>query len=213
MTELEVGRYALRTFTVSDHVLRSVSQSGVHWKDGVCVAKCLRYGAKLEDDPDHVPPVEGCHCGVYATLNLASLVTQYSAARKLVCVIAAEGQTIIGDVGLRTAAARVVAYWCTRAVRPACVRELGDARYFDELGTMLETYDLPWGDMPLDDLVLKVPLKLADVSGKSVSWTFTDVALGTYNTIQLADGMSCSITPVTIAAPGSVIVANLSYFE
>jgi hypothetical protein len=214
MTELgfpEVNRYALRTFMVDqvDHTLRSVSQSGSHWHNGACVAECLAY---RRPEVEHEPPAEGCHCGVYATLDLASLVTQYSAARRLICVIAAEGQTIIGDRGLRTAVARVVGYWCSPHVRPACVRELGDARYFDELDTMLTRYGLPWGDVPADDMVLKVPLKLADVTGKSVSWTFTNVAMGTYNTIQLDDGMTCSITPITITCAGSVIVANLSYF-
>jgi hypothetical protein len=77
------------------------------WEDGTCEAVCHGYS-----NPRHEAPDENCGCGVYGSLSYADVLGQYhDAAKHLVAVIAAEGKTIIGTRGLRTAFARVVAYW------------------------------------------------------------------------------------------------------
>lgn len=77
------------------------------WEDGTCEAVCHGYS-----NPRHEAPNENCGCGVYGSLSYADVLGQYhDAAKHLVAVIAAEGKTIIGTRGLRTAFARVVAYW------------------------------------------------------------------------------------------------------
>ena len=117
MTEdIEVGRYALRTFRVAHGQLRSLFKDHT-WENGTAVAACLPqlldYG---NSRAPHQSPGEHCHCGLYGTLTLAQLAEQYSRhAATNVAVIAAEGTTYIGELGLRTAAARVVGYWtCDR---------------------------------------------------------------------------------------------------
>ena len=98
----EVARYALRTFVIRDGQLSSVIKGGGHWNEGVCEAVCLA--------EDHEAPAPGCRCGIYGALSLQTLYSQYpKAASRIVAVIAAEGKTMLGTVGLRTAAARVVA--------------------------------------------------------------------------------------------------------
>ncbi|MCA2338799.1 hypothetical protein JF776_25550, partial [Mycobacterium avium] len=164
--DIEVGRYALRTFLVDRHHrallpitghMRAVSawlrrplgdlaasQREAHsvWAGGVCVARCGR-GRR------HAAPAKDCSCGVYGATSLESLLEQFPGlAHNIVAVIAAEGPTIVGDDGLRTSAARVVAYW----IQPW--PELDDARgVFDEqcphaqafthLNDMLAAYGFP----------------------------------------------------------------------
>lgn len=215
-TEIEVARYALRTFKEgvdSNGVAQMVSASwaGVHWAGGVCVAKC-------GDSKNHEAPHESCHCGVYGTLTLGSLMSQYGyLASKLITVIAAEGTTIIGDRGLRTAYARVVAYWIKpgeKAIEDICGGQFEGATRFTDLAEMLTAYEFPADDFQMDGSV-------------SIKWTFADcvpdtevastrtftiynVQPGTYTEIVLGCGYKMDITPVTLSTPGC-IVASLNW--
>ena len=118
--DIEVGRHALRTFQFRDG-LASLYQL-TKWDKGQAIAECRRqpgyvytwssteplklYGACPE------PPGDRCDCGLYGTLTIKQLLREYSAyARHGIAVIAAEGATVIGTKGLKTAAARVVAWW------------------------------------------------------------------------------------------------------
>jgi hypothetical protein len=94
---------------------------------------------------DHKTPEPSCTCGVYGALDLDVLCSQYpDLARDLVAVIAAEGITIVGDKGLRTEAARVVAYWSPNwYIRKICARQCGSARRFTDLDAMLAAYHFP----------------------------------------------------------------------
>ena len=64
---------------------------------------------------------------------------------RLVTVIAAEGTTIIGDTGLRTGYARVVAYWTATAaeLRERCEKQFIGATHFGDIGEMLAAYGFP----------------------------------------------------------------------
>lgn len=169
--DIEIARYAVRTFMLQPDIysdvsplgiilprpyrpdwvqpgeflgsfLGSVAISGNEWSDGTCTAKCI-----CNRDPiEHVSPHEECTCGIYGCLSLEKLREQYSSyASKFVAVIAAEGTTLIGDVGLRTQYARVVAYWHINDSRyeiPATLQFKGARRYLD-LGQMLEAYQIP----------------------------------------------------------------------
>lgn len=130
MSDLEVGRFALRTFDLTTGRPESIcgSLGTGHWKGGVCEARCLagsynKVYSIYSDFWDTVEPVRDCahpapdpecECGIYGSLSLKHLQRQYEAARSLVAVIAAEGQTLIGSRGLRTERARVVAFWYSR---------------------------------------------------------------------------------------------------
>jgi hypothetical protein len=184
--DLEVARYALRTFV--DHSrtdwlrrttgsLGSVVASGRHWEGGVCKAQCL-----IDDiDPSHkvlrvhelmlqnaqlwrmerndimdrlmqsamfahdVPDID-CRCGAYGALSLEDLVAQYAGhSCRIIAVMAAEGPTVIGPRGLRTAFARIVAFWSPhRGVRKAARQLFGDEPvFFNDLFHMLASYNLP----------------------------------------------------------------------
>lgn len=151
MDDIEVARYGLRTFVVKGGRLKSLYKD-IYWDEGVMEAKCLRGPEALwlffqnDVDPSHRAPDKNCTCGIYATLTLEHLRAQYfMEAERSVAVIAAEGPTIIGDQGLRTSAARIVAYWTpVRGVRRAYGQACGkDAQYFRKMDQMLETYGLP----------------------------------------------------------------------
>lgn len=111
-------------------IWRSVAYGRVDgWEDGTCEAVCHGYSR-----PRHEAPGENCGCGVYGSLSYADVLGQYpTAAKHLVAVIAAEGKTIIGTRGLRTAFARVVAYWAdpTSPGRPAPVLDFWGRRVRD----------------------------------------------------------------------------------
>lgn len=139
-TDVEVGIYALRTFKIYPrNQLGSIVQSVGHWHDGVCVARCT-----INHDPDHQPPAERCSCGIYAFFGVEELMSQYGdCARHIVAVIAAEGLTTIGTKGLKTAAARVVAYWCDTGERAAvCEKCCPGARRFYDRDVMARVYGL-----------------------------------------------------------------------
>ena len=146
LPDIEVARYALRTFHIDAHARALVPVVMKHdrhaWDGGVCVASCHR---------GHTPPADGCRCGVYGATSLCSLLEQYPRlAANIVAVIAAEGSTIIGNSGLRTQAARVVAYWCRPSrqldkARAVLAEQCPSATPYDECGAMLAAYHLPVG--------------------------------------------------------------------
>lgn len=157
--DFEVGRYGLRTFRVDRDaraLLPVVSDDRHAWAGGVCVARCARGHA-------HTPPAEGCGCGVYAATSLGSLLGQYPRqASNIVAVVAAEGPTLVGSSGLRTSAARVVAYWSHPSPRLSTARavlaaQCPDAKTYDDCGAMLAAYHVPVG---LDEFA----------AGQSSSW-------------------------------------------
>jgi hypothetical protein len=87
-------------------------------------------------DAEHVAPVEGCTCGVYAFWTVEELPDQYlESARRMVAVIRMEGECIEGDAGVRANAAQIVAWWCAeddRELATACAAgSPGARRYFD----------------------------------------------------------------------------------
>lgn len=169
-TDLEVARYGLRTFNVErgngigsyPRGLRSLFKM-TYWENGVMEAECLRDRDELhflyrmamlsqrdqeaQDLYRHKPPYKDCHCGVYATLTLDHLLEQYYPQVRAngVAVVAAEGTTIIGDKGMRTTAARIVAYWCPNRKLRRVYREVcgEDVPHYSHMDKMLEAYRLP----------------------------------------------------------------------
>jgi hypothetical protein len=146
--DIEIARYALRTFTIQDGQLSSIAVSGHHWENGVCEATCMVH----PEDPTHEAPAKGCSCGIYATHSVAALFRQYGKqACKIVVVIAPEGRTVTGDTGMRTAAARIVAYWCGEGATveaEVCSKQIPDLpdgrhirRYYN-VNTMAQIYGL-----------------------------------------------------------------------
>jgi hypothetical protein len=162
LDDIEVARYALRTFEVDydAEVLRSAVKPGWHWHNGTCVAKCLRRHK-------HKAPHQRCSCGIYGTLTLEHLMRQFSGyATQLVAVIAAEGTTIIGDVGLRTAAARVVAYWTSSFdIHQICEKWCAAAKGFEDLDEMLAAYNFPIPQVIFHCTTLAGPLAATTAGG------------------------------------------------
>lgn len=143
--DIEVARYALRTFNIKNGRLMPVAVPVDAWEGGTCEARCIPvfFGpARNPFTPHHDAPAEGCHCGIYGCLTIERLKRQYPIeCMGVVAVIAVEGNTIIGDVGLRTQAARIVAYWSPkRGVRKICADTCGDATGFMSLNDMLTAY-------------------------------------------------------------------------
>jgi hypothetical protein len=137
--DIQIDVYGLRTFTVSGGQLGSIVKGAGHWKGGVCTARCLM--------TEHKPPADECACGIYACHSLRGLFGQYSEfASRIVAVIVAEGDTVVGDMGLRTSAARIVAYWCAdgqpAAVLRVCAEQCPDARRFRSLKLMTRMFGL-----------------------------------------------------------------------
>ncbi|MFV8169731.1 hypothetical protein [Mycobacterium sp. DBP42] len=156
-SDIEVGRYAVRTFTVDRHrgalapvsIAPHLDNIGVNghlaWEAGVCEARCVH-------GYDHTAPDEDCSCGIYGATTLTSLRRQFpDLAAGIVAIIAAEGPTLIGNAGLRTSAARVVSYWCHPGpafdeARTVLSQQCSHAQEFDDLGAMLAAYDIPVTD-------------------------------------------------------------------
>lgn len=213
---IEVARYALRTFNVaqsdptSEHYLGSVVRTGANkWDKGICKAECLA-GQK------HRPPADNCHCGVYGTLDLPSLIRQYpSQAQNVIAVFAAEGQTIIGDRGLRTEYARIVAYCAPiEYYNEICRRQFIGATEFVNIDAMLKAYHFPAYDQPklvrtAETLVFPEPFKeyFPDCSKASTAdhAHMFNVEAGTYNQIEI-EGIIATITPVTLSCAGQIEV-------
>lgn len=142
--DIQVGQNALRTFKVDfrKKELLSITQSGSHWKGGVCTAVCLAATRRPHRVPDSY-----CVCGIYGTLSLTEL-RQFgpTCIQDIVTVIAAEGHTIIGPRGLRTERARVIAYWTpVRTIRQIAAKQFEGAQHYNNLQTMLDDHDLPAG--------------------------------------------------------------------
>lgn len=164
--DIEVTRYALRTFNVKDGRLMPVAMAVDAWKGGVCQAECVPNPWTMTapwlvvvPDPNHDAPVEGCHCGIYGCLTIDRLVKQYPLQRmEIVAVIAVEGNTIIGEIGLRTQAARIVAYWSPkREVRKICADTCDGAIGFAKLNDMLAAYGFePAGSSETADDLLRL---------------------------------------------------------
>jgi hypothetical protein len=142
--------YALRTFRAEDGRLLSVTQTGGHWEDGMCIATCLK-------NSDHAAPVRNCTCGVYAFWTVEELLDQYlKDARHMVAVIRMDGDVEPGDKGLRARAAQIVAWWCAEdatelveacvasipATRPDGDRNVVVRRYHDR-DVMIEMFPPP----------------------------------------------------------------------
>lgn len=142
MTDLEVGRYALRTFRHDwlPPLFGPVTRrgNGNCWADGTCTAVC----ADLYEPGGHAAPHEKCRCGIYGCLILQHLLSQYpTESRDIIAVIAVEGQTIMGSRGLRTQYARVVAYW-TRCLFLQADHQFVGAKRFENLFEMVKAYGL-----------------------------------------------------------------------
>lgn len=122
MDDIEVGRYALRTFRLTSARkarLISLNSMGSHnpaWTDGTCSAVCLRSSLYHPNssgvcEPPHESPSISCTCGIYGSLSYRDLLDQYGYnVTRILAIIAAEGTTLIGSRGLRTQYARVVAF-------------------------------------------------------------------------------------------------------
>lgn len=215
--DVEVGRVALRTFHVSRQppdwklYIKAVSQSGDYWKNGICAAECL-------NNKDHRPPDEGCSCGIYGTLDLGSLMRQYALeASRLIAVIAAEGHTIIGPVGLRTERAKVVAYWTPKNnILDDFAAALPSADHYPHIQEMLAVYNLPEGVLQPDDmLALDIPVTQKRIeqwgTGTYASTTYL-TATSTYLTAAWAPSALASsyATQSTIWLTGSTTVEPAS---
>jgi hypothetical protein len=142
--DFAVGIHALRTFGLYEGKLGSVVQGVGHWENGECVARCLV-------SSEHAPPHVGCNCGIYGFFSVEELFEQYvEFACHVVGVIAVKGLTTIGTKGLKTAAARVVAYWCSDDEAQHCRDSLPGARRFFDLKVMARMYGLN-GQPPLQE--------------------------------------------------------------
>ncbi len=141
LPDIEVGdAYALRTFKAEDGLLVSVNQGGGHWVDGVCIATC-------RVDPEHVAPVAGCHCGVYAWWDLDKLEAQYGKfTRHMVAIILMGGEVIEGDKGVKAGEAQIVAWWCAEDATEliaACEASAPDTRRYFDRDVMIGFYPPP----------------------------------------------------------------------
>lgn len=172
--DLEVGRHGLRTFSVVPSSILSVEirsmfgieqtdkdkekflgpvfvNSSREWITGTCVARCYAaQGYTPSCDVswgNHLPPSEKCKCGIYATLSLNHLQEQYpEQTSNVVAIVAAEGQTIIGTKGFRTARATVVAYWCDDSVRDMCKKQFQEAQEYGDVLEMVKDFNLEVGE-------------------------------------------------------------------
>jgi hypothetical protein len=147
MSELPVAltsepQYALRTFRAEGGRLVSVSHSGAHWEGGVCRAACLH-------DPEHVAPVEGCTCGVYAWWTVDKLLDEYlDTARHMIAVIRMFGEIIVADNGVKASEAHVVAWWAAEEstdIIEACRASCPGARRYFNRDVMVRFYPPPVG--------------------------------------------------------------------
>jgi hypothetical protein len=151
--DIEVGRHALRTFRIvkkerrqfktmkQSYKLRSVFKDYYWNSNGTIEAECL----SVDIYDRHAPGMnENCHCGVYGSLNLDVLHTQYPDwTPQTVAVIAAEGPTLIGEKGLRTSAARIVAFWVADPADAEAYANVENVKAYLDIKEMLKDYDFP----------------------------------------------------------------------
>jgi hypothetical protein len=149
VTDVAVARYALRTFNLDarHRVLLPITAPGwsraAHkvWQAGTCSAHC-------DEGSLHAAPADDCGCGIHGATDLRSLLLDYPhLAARIIAVIAAEGVTIVGAEGLRTAGGRVVAYWCHPSSELNLAREIfaeqcPDAVSFTDCDAMIAAYGL-----------------------------------------------------------------------
>lgn len=151
LPDIEIARYGLRTFKLRDGTLGSVVKNHA-WTGGTAIAQCLASpGTALGlIEPPHEAPHEDCACGIYATLNFTMLARQYGDdAKRSVAVIAAEGTTIIGDKGLRTAAARIVGWWAVDDDAAKSYAQCDGATRHDDVNALLEAFGFEaYGEWP-----------------------------------------------------------------
>lgn len=84
-------------------------------------------------------------CGIYGSLSYGDLVLQFPGpASGIIAVIAAEGDTIIGTRGLRTAYARVVAYGVVqqKEYERAAYQQFPDATRCESATELVKRYGL-----------------------------------------------------------------------
>lgn len=153
---------------------------GEDWRDGTCAAVCHASGKRTAAEmtgihKDHTAPNEHCTCGIYGSLSYADLISNFRHyANFIVTVIAAEGITIIGDRGLRTQYARVVAYWTApnsvnwqldngSAPRTLSAQQFQGAKRYECPVEMVEAYGL----------ALLPPAKKLGGNGAASWWTAT----------------------------------------
>jgi hypothetical protein len=167
LPDIEIGRYALRTFNVyHGGKLRSL-YNPVYWEGGTMIAECRKNGWDAIIHLPGVPsPVEGCSCGLYGTLTFEQLAKEYPEYASIgFAVIAAEGTTFVGTKGLRTAAARIVAYWLpdpteTFSYAAGLAREafgkLGeDVTRYTTIREMLAAYNFPQPEEEPEEMLIK----------------------------------------------------------
>ena len=187
--EIEVGRHALRTFRfypgatsidpMTGYVtrrsglrLRSLYQD-TYWEDGKMVAECRKdrrsFTIWASDEMGPTPckeaPSLDCRCGLYGAVSADSLMTQYFLhARKTIAVMAAEGPTIIGTKGLRTSAARIVAYWVSEDQYVEAYSTCDMATRYTDRSKMLSDFGFEDYDFSKDpEHVYNVPCWCGDV--------------------------------------------------
>lgn len=195
--DIQVGCYGLRTFKVhTKYGLTPLNYEGPYWKDGKCIAECLadssaRIRAMFADGTLRIPegatleamfslhkaPHMDCRCGAYAARTMEGLFQFASTQmRDLVTVVAAEGTTIIGQYGLRTEAARIVAYWTPKkGIAKICAEQCGeDATRWESLDAMLANYKLEWGGPNLAGLPwhLMFPNRTTQAPERKRNWVF-----------------------------------------
>lgn len=139
MRDIEIGRFGIRTFEVDrdGHLLPIGGGDRFDWQDGVCIAECKAGGL-------HLPPGDGCSCGIYSFDSLEDLRSQYSPAQHLVAVIAPEGQARIGANGTVSERARIVALWTADPRLTAMIRSATSdkIRPYTDLDGMVADYNL-----------------------------------------------------------------------
>lgn len=136
-----IGMLALRTFRIQNGELQPITSSINEWENGTCKAVCTKH----PEDDEHDAPEPDCTCGIYGALTLDVLLEQWEEpTSNLITIIAAEGTTYIGTKGLRTAAARIIAY-CTphQHIRTICTKQCPGARGFYDIDAMLKTHRFP----------------------------------------------------------------------
>lgn len=175
LPDIEVGRYALRTFWLGHGSLRSLYQD-FYWDQGTAIAEC-RSDSWSPPHPDQEVPAHKCGCGLYGTLTIEQLLREYgSYAKDTVAVIAAEGSTYIGTKGLRTAAARVVAFWHPDEgpysdLANKAYKDIDAVRY-GTVAEMISAYNFPTPEIDPDEHIKEIAaVTLMSWGGSTVTLT------------------------------------------
>lgn len=176
-TEIEVGRHALRSFKYANGKLMSLYKD-FSWDGGVAVAKCMA------THPCDECPSFDCNCGLFGSVTITHLMTNYKEhAVKGIAVIAAEGMTLIGDTGLRTSAARIVAYWADEEHKVDFATNCPEAKAYAELNCMLADYKFEeWvGEFPPPKIRYDAPQATNPSFPATKGYPQQSYALGNYD--------------------------------